>query len=275
MEIGRWNRVGRYGVIVFFLIGALCCRTFSNEMGCLFSGEPYALGVGQAYAALASGPLAPLWNAAGCDEMSGLQGALAFCLLPDKSMLFYAGGTVAAAGGPVVSWTTVRHAGEEGAILGAFSYPLCAGMRIGGSLAYLFGRDGASVSFNGGATWRGEYLWLGASGFGLESIIAEGKRPSRVLLGAVLRVFPWMRVALDLNFCSPKAEVALGAEASVRGLVVRWGSALSLDGRLAHLGLGLGFDLLGFPIDIGVGLMGSELQLAYSLGVTAILPIQW
>jgi hypothetical protein len=255
--------------LAFLFLIFVFSRAFLNKADSLSSGEPYALALGQAYTALAKGPLAPLWNPAGNYETSGIQGSLAFCLLPDESTLFYAGGSVAATDGPAVSWTSVRHSDGEGEILGTFSYPLRAGLRVGGGLAYLFDQDTASVSFNGGVSWRGERLWLGASGFGLESMVAEGKGPSRVLLGAGWRMFPWMKVAVDLHFGIGGVEVALGGEARAWTLRLRWGSALSLGGGLTQLGFGLGFPLMGLPVDIGVGLMGSGLQLVYSFGLTA------
>lgn len=246
-----------------------------SEADFLPSGEPYALAVGQAYTALAEGPLAPLWNPAGHEAISGIQGALAFCPLPDESVLLYVGASVAAVDGPAVSWTSAKHSNAEGEILGTFSYPLSSGLRIGGSLAYLFGREAASVSFNAGVSWCGERFGLGVSGFGLESLVTEGKGSPRVLLGARWRAFPWMKMTLDLHFDAGDMEVALGGEASVGALHPRWGSALSFNGGLTHLGFGLGLLLAGFSADIGVGLMPPELQLIYSLGVTTTFAAWW
>lgn len=267
----KCNRRFAFSLLIFFFSWAL-----TNEADSLPSGEPYALAVGQAYVALAEGPLAPLWNPAGHDEaVSGIQGALAFCLWPDESTLFYAGASVAAVDGPVVSWTSVKHSNAGGEILGAFSYPVQSGLRIGGGIAYLFGQEVASVSFNAGVNWCGERFGVGVSGFGLESLVAEEKEPPRILLGAHWRAFPWMNVALDLHFDAGDVEVALGGEASVGALHPRWGSALSFNGGLTHLGFGLGVLLAGFSADIGVGLLPPELQLVYSLGVRATFTAWW
>lgn len=265
----------RKWLIVFLVFTFVSFWFFLNEASYLSLGNPDALALGQAYAALAKGPLAPLWNPAGNYEVSGIQGALAFCLLPDERTFVYTGGTVATTDGPAVSWTSVWLSDAEGEILGTFSYPLRTGLRIGGSLAYLFDRNTASVSVNGGVSWRGERFWLGASGFGLESMVTEGKGPSRVLLGACWRTFSWMKVAIDLHFEAGDVEVALGGEARAWTLQLRWGSALSFGGGLTHLGFGVGFSLAGFPVHIGVGLMGSGLQLVYSFGVTAAFPSWW
>ena len=269
--------VKHHRAILFFFFAFVAFFSLLNKAELLSSGDPGALALGQAYTALVKGALAPLWNPAGNYEASGIQGALAFCLLPDERILFYTGGAVATTDGPAVSWTSVRHSGAEGEIVGAFSCPLQTELRMGGSLAYLFGGEGdaTSISFNAGVSFRGERLWLGASGFGLESIVAEGKWPSRVLLGVALRAFPWIRVAVDLHFCSQDAEVALGGEARVLDLTLRWGSALALDGRLTHLGLGLSFSLLGFSTEVGIGLMGSGLQLVYSFGIAGVFPLWW
>jgi hypothetical protein len=261
--------------ILLFSLLFLPSFFLSTQGSALYQGEPYALGIGEAYTTLAHGPLAPLWNAAGVLESSGLHGAVALCRLPGGGRVFFSGGAVCAEEGPAVAWTMARHEGDEGEILGTFAFPFLAHTAVGGSLSYYFGASETAVSFNVGVNWRGERMSLAASVFDLGAVISEEKWPSRFLFGVSLPALEGVTVAIDLHLDSAGGEVALGGEARAWQMNLRWGTVLSLGGGLSQLGLGIGFTLLGFPIDLSVGFVGSDLEMWSSIGARASLPAWW
>ena len=233
---------------------------------------PQALGMGQAYTALARGPLAPLWNPAGIGNLSGLHGTLAVALSAEGNGILFGGGCLAAPEG-LSGALTIAQGVDEGAALGTLAFPVFRGASVGVGFCRTTHADSHEMSFAAGVLYRGTSWSLGVSAFHLGAELLGGDLPVRLHVGASLEVVPGSLLALDLHLGATDSKVALGVETKVRMFDLRWGTSISLNGRLSHVGLGVGFTLFDFPVDLSFGLVGPDQKLWMSGEAEGAIPL--
>ena len=233
---------------------------------------PEALGMGQAYTALARGPLAPLWNPAGIGNLSGLRGTFAVALSAEGNGILFGGGCLATPEG-LSGALTIAQGVDEGATLGTLAFPVFQGVTVGGGFCRTTHADSQEMSFAAGVLYRGTSWSLGVSAFHLGAELLGGDLLVHLHVGASLEVVPGSRLALDLQLSAAEGKLALGGETEVRMFDLRWGMSIDLSGSLTHAGLGIGFTLFDFPVDLSLGLVGPDRKLWTSVGAEGAIPL--
>jgi hypothetical protein len=236
--------------------------------------DPRASGRGTAYIAVADGPLAPLWNPGGGTAAPGVHGAFAAGISPDGISTFLLGASIAAANSPTVIWNMVQ-SGGEGEILGTFAFLLFPQTGLGCGLSYKFSDSLGGISFHVGFRHCGPQWAFGASLSHLGAGIFGADLPLSFRAGGALTTIPGIALTIDLDLSSGGAKVAIGGSAQVWVVEIRWGTAILLTGGIDRLGLGAGFTLFGLPIDLAIGVAGSDLSPYASLGIEASIPAWW
>ena len=241
--------------------------------------DPRALGRGTAYTAVADGPLAPLWNPGGGTAAPGVHGAFAAGISPGGTSTLLLGASIAAANSPTVIWNMVQ-SGGEGEILGTFAFPLFPQTRLGCGVSYRFsdtsgGISVGEISFHVGFRHCGPQWAFGASLSHLGAGIFGADLPLSLRAGGALTTIPRIALTVDLDLSSDGAKIAIGGSAQVWVVEIRWGTAILLAGGIDRLGLGVGFTLFGLPIDLAIGVAGSDLSPHASLGIEACIPAWW
>jgi hypothetical protein len=236
--------------------------------------DPRALGRGTAYTAVADGPLAPLWNPGGGTSAPGAHGAFAAGISPDGTSTLLLGASIAAANSPTVIWNMVQ-SGGEGEILGTFAFPLFPQTRLGCGVSYRFSDAPGWISFHVGFRHCGPQWAFGASLSHFGAGIFGADLPLSLRVGGALTTIPGIALTIDFDLSSDGAKVAIGGSAQVWVVEIRWGTAILLAGGIDRLGLGTGLILFGLPIDLAIGVAGSDLSPYASLGIEASIPAWW
>jgi hypothetical protein len=236
--------------------------------------DPRALGRGTAYTAVADGPLAPLWNPGGGTASPGVHGAFAAGISSDGAPTLLLGASIAAANSPTIIWNMVQ-SGGGGEILGTFAFPLFPQTRLGCGLSYRFSDSPGGISFHVGFRHCGPRWAFGASLSHLGAGIFGADLPLSLRAGGALTTIPGITLTINFDLSSDESKVAIGGSAQVWAAEIRWGTAILLTGGIDRLGLGVGFILFGLPIDLAIGVAGSDLSPYASLGIEACIPAWW
>jgi len=266
----RWNRsiaLGCSACFVVLLAGSVL-RTHGAPRLEPYEGLAAAIGTGEAYTALASGPGAVLWNPAGILGPPGIHTVLATSLGPGDESSFVGGATIGTEG-IAVAWTT-SSAGSPSRITGSVAGRALPGLQVGASLAFATGAADLGLSGDVGLRYASTTWRIAAAAFGLLS-----ESSLRLCIGGSLHTLPGLTLALDLRLEESGSEIALGGEATIWILTVRWGVAIGITGGFNHLGIGIGFDFLGMPVDLGAGFLGADLDPLIAGSLTLRFPAWW
>ena len=241
--------------------------------------DPRASGRGTAYTAVADGPLAPLWNPGGGTAAPGVHGAFAAGISPDGVSTLLLGASIAAANSPTVIWNMVQ-SGGVGKILGTFAFLLFPQTGLGCGVSYRFsdspeGISVGGISFHVGFRHCGPQWAFGASLSHLGAGIFGADLPLSFRAGGALTTISGVALTIDLDLSSGGSKVSIGGSAQVWVVEIRWGTAILLAGGIDRLGIGAGFTLFDLPIDLALGVAGSDLSPYASLGIEASIPAWW
>jgi hypothetical protein len=236
--------------------------------------DPRSLGRGTAYTAIADGPLAPLWNPGGGTAAPGVHGVFAAGISPDGAPTLLLGASIAAANSPTVIWNMVQ-SGGTGEILGTFAFPLFPQTGLGCGLSYRFSDAPGGISFHVGFHHCGPQWAFGVSLSHLGAGIFGADLPLSLRAGGALTTIPGIALTIDLDLSSDGAKVAIGGSTQVWVVEIRWGTAILLAGGIDRLGIGAGFTLFGLPINLAIGVAGSDLSPYAALGIEASIPAWW
>jgi hypothetical protein len=269
-------RTDRVALLVLLLVILFSGATIAFQA---YEIDPRALGRGTAYTAVADGPLAPLWNPGGAMAAPGVHGAFAVGISPDGAATLLLGASIAAANSPTVIWNMVQ-SGDTGEILGTFAFPLFPQTGLGCGVSYRFsdapgGISVGGISFHVGFRHCGPQWALGVSLSHLGAGIFGADLPLSLRAGGALTTIPGVALTIDFDLLSDGGKVAIGGSAQAWVVEIRWGTAILLAGGIDRLGLGAGFTLFGLPIDLAIGVAGSDLSPYASLGVQACIPAWW
>ncbi|MEA1870725.1 MAG: hypothetical protein U9N00_00820 [Candidatus Bipolaricaulota bacterium] len=183
-----------------------------------------------------------------------------------------------------VIWNMVQSEGG-GEILGTFAFPLFPQTGLGCGLSYRFsdapggisvgGVSVGGISFHAGFRHCGPQWAFGASLSHLGAGIFGADLPLSLRAGGALTTIPGIALTIDFDLSSDGAKVAIGGSAQAWVVEIRWGTAILLDGGIDRIGIGAGFTLFGLPIDLAIGVAGSDLSPYASLGIEAFIPAWW
>ena len=264
-------RTDRVALLVLLLVILFSWATVAFQA---YEIDPRALGRGTAYTAVADGPLAPLWNPGGGTAAPGVHGAFAVGISPNGASTLLLGASIAAANSPTVIWNMVQ-SGGRGEILGTFAFPLFLQTGLGCGLSYRFSDAPGGISFHVGFRHCGPQWAFGVSLSHLGAGIFGADLPLSLRAGGALTTIPGIALTIDLDLSSDGGKVAIGGSAQAWVVEIRWGTAILLTGGIDRLGLGAGLILFGLPIDLAIGVAGSDLSPYASLGIEASIPAWW
>lgn len=231
--------------------------------------DPRGVGLGGAYTAVASGPLAGLCNPAGIIDSPGVHGTVG--VLRSDTDEFALGASVATGEGPAVAWTSGR-----GRIQGSLAFYALPSLKIGFGISYQTKpADGHGISLVLGGQYCIPPVHFGMSLLNLGSGIFGAGDPISGHIGAAIEAVPGITVVGDINLAPTGSEAAIGGEASLWRVRFRWGMAVYLSGGFLRAGLGVGGELFGTGLDLAAGLSGSEHHPFFSLGIRAGIPAWW
>ncbi len=234
---------------------------------------PIDPGMGSDRTALASGPLAPLWNPAGAADSPGVHGAFLATLTSSDESTILIGVSIAADNSPTVCWSMYKQ-GNNKETWGTFAFPAFAGTTAGLGVAYAFGAQ-TGISFHTGVLYRGATWAFGGSVMHIGSGLFGGGLPIELRAGAALYAIPGATLTANVSLSEDTIILTIGGEARIWVLDLRWGLSIIPTGGIERLGMGLGFDLFSIPIDISVGVNGESLNPYASLGISADIPAWW
>jgi len=261
-----------FPVVLALLLAATCPSAPAAPWPSL-TGDARAVGIGGAYAALARGPLAPLWNPAGIITAPGVQVALSSALLSSGDGSLLVGAAIVAAGGPAVAWNLIED-GSGRAIQGTFALALREEVTVGATAMYDVAAP-AGFALGVGLLVAGEAWSLGASLLGLGAGPFGPPRTPQLLLGFSLRTVPAITIGIDLHLFSTGGEIALGGVANLWAVGLRWGLAMGVHGGLERAGLGCDLALMGQELNIALLVRGADLSLTIVVGLEARIPAWW
>jgi len=204
----------------------------------------------------------------------GVHGAFAAGISLDGASTLLLGAAIAAANSPTIIWNMVQ-SGDRGEILGTFAFPLFPQTGFGCGLSYRFSDAPGGISFHAGFRHCGHQWAFGASLSHLGAGIFGADLPISLRAGGALTTIPGIALTIDFDLSSDGGRVAIGGSAQVWVAEIRWGTAILLSGGIDWLGLGAGFTLVGLPIDVAIGVAGSDLSPYASLGIEASIPAWW
>lgn len=260
--------------VAFLVLSILLLFSWATVAFQAYEIDPRALGRGTAYTAVADGPLAPLWNPGGGTAAPGVHGAFAVGISPNGASTLLLGASIAAANSPTVIWNMVQ-SGGGGEILGTFAFPLFLQTGLGCGLSYRFSDAPGGISFHVGFRHCGPQWAFGVSLSHLGAGIFGADLPLSLRAGGALTTIPGIALTVDLDLSSDGAKIAIGGSAQAWVVEIRWGTAILLTGGIDRLGLGAGLILFGLPIDLAIGVAGSDLSPYASLGIEACIPAWW
>lgn len=230
-------------------------------------------GMGPARTAIGSGPLAPLWNAAGAVDTPGVHGAFIVTMGPSDETTLLIGASIAAANSPTVCWSMYK-LGSDQETWGTFAFPILPDTSAGLGVAYAFGAD-SGVSFHAGLLYRGENWAFAGSALHIASGLFGGSLPFEAHAGAEIYSIPGVTLTGNMTLEGGKFTFAIGGEATVWVIALRWGLSIIPTGGIERAGIGLGFDLFSIPVDLSVGVDGPSFNPYASLGISANIPAWW
>jgi hypothetical protein len=234
---------------------------------------PIDPGMGPARTAVGSGPLAPLWNAAGAVDTPGVHGAFTVTLGASDETTLLIGASIAAANSPTVCWSMYK-LGSEQETWGTFAFPILSETSAGLGVAYAFGAE-SGISFHAGILYRGGGWAFAASAMHIASGLFGGNLPFDARAGAAIYSIPGVTLTGNITLAGGKFTLAIGGEATIWVIALRWGLSIIPTGGIERAGIGLGFDLLSIPVDVSVGVNGSSFRPYASLGISANIPAWW
>jgi len=235
-------------------------------------GIPIDPGMGPGRTAVASGPLAPLWNPAGAVDLPGVHGAFVVTLSAEQPVLLV-GASIAAENSPTVAWSMYKQ-GSDQETLGTFAFPIFAGATAGLGLTYASGTQ-SGISFHTGVLYSGAQWAFGGSVMHIASGLFGGSLPIELRVGAVLFAIPRATLSVNVFLSEDEILLSLGGEARIWVIDVRWGLSIIPTGGIKRAGMGLGFELFSIPFDISVGVSGTSFHPYGSLGISANIPAWW
>ena len=214
----------------------------------------------------------------------GVHGAFAAGISPDGAATLLLGASIAAANSPTVIWNMIQ-SGGEGEILGTFAFHLFPQTGFGCGVSYRFsdapggisvgGVSVGGLSFHVGFRHCGPQWALGVSLSHLGAGIFGADLPLSLRAGGALTTIPGVALTIDFDLSSDGGKVAIGGSAQVWVVEIRWGTSILLAGGIDRLGFGAGFTLFGLPVDLAIGVAGSDLSPYVSLGIEACIPAWW
>ena len=234
---------------------------------------PIDPGMGPARTAVGSGPLAPLWNAAGAVDTPGVHGAFTVTLGPSDGTTLLIGASIAAANSPTVCWSMCK-LGSDQETWGTFAFPIFSDTSVGLGVAYAFGAD-SGVSFHAGILHRGGGWAFAASAMHIASELFGGNLPFEAHAGAAICSIPGVTLTGNITLSDGEFILAIGGEATIWVIALRWGLSIIPTGGIERAGMGLGFTLFSIPVDVSVGVNGSSFRPYASLGISANIPAWW
>ncbi|MEA3239223.1 MAG: hypothetical protein U9Q94_05530 [Candidatus Bipolaricaulota bacterium] len=236
-------------------------------------GVPIDPGMGSAYSTVGSGPLSPLWNAAGALDSPGVHAAFVVTLSSSEEPLLLVGASIAAKNSPTVAWSIYKQ-GSDQETWGTFAFPIFAGTTAGLGVFYASGTQ-SGISFHAGVLYNGAQWTFGGSVMHIASSLFGGDLPIILRAGAALYGIPNATLAANISLSDDAILLSIGGEAMIWLIDVRWGLSIIPTGGIDRLGMGVGFDLFSIPIDLAAGVSGSDLQPYASLGISANIPAWW
>ena len=234
---------------------------------------PIDPGMGSAYTTVGSGPLAPLWNAAGALDSPGVHGALAVTLSSSDKPSLLVGASIAAQNSPTVCWSMYKQASDQ-ETCGTFAFPVFTGTTAGLGVAYASGTR-SGISFHAGVLYSGAQWALGGSVMHIASGLFGGGIPIEFQAGAAIFAIPGATLAANVSLSQDAIRIAIGGEAMIWLIDMRWGLSIIPTGGIDRLGMGIGFDLFSTAIDVSVGVSGTSFQPYASIGMSATIPAWW
>jgi len=254
----------RYLLVVMLLLLLIAVNTVAVSI------DP---GMGAAYTAVGSGPLAPLWNAAGALGSPGVHGAFAVTLSSSDEPTLLVGASIAAQNSPTVCWSMYKQASAR-ETWGTFAFPVFTGTTAGLGVAYASGTK-SGISFHAGVLYSGAQWALGGSVMHIASGLFGGGLPIEFQAGAAIFAIPGATLAANVFLSEDAILLTIGGEAMIWLIDVRWGLSIIPTGGIDRLGMGIGFDLFSTAIDISVGVSGTSFQPYASIGMSATIPAWW
>jgi len=236
-------------------------------------GVPIDPGMGSAYTTVGSGPLAPLWNAAGALDLPGVHGAFAVTLSSSDEPTLLVGASIAAQNSPTVCWSMYKQASDQ-ETCGTFAFPLVSGTTAGLGVAYASGTQ-TGISFHAGLIYRGAQWALGGSVMHIASGLFGGSLPIEFRAGAAIFAIPGATLAANVFLSEDAILLTIGGEAMIWLIDMRWGLSIIPTGGIDRLGMGIGFNLFSIPIDLALGVSGTSFQPYGSIGMSATIPAWW
>lgn len=230
-------------------------------------------GMGPGYSTLASGPLAPLWNAAGAVDSPGVHVAFAVTLSVAEEPLLLVGASIAAENSPTVCWS-MSSEGMNQETWGTFAFPILTDTTAGFGVSYAFGTR-TGISFHAGVLYRGSQWKVGGSIVHIASGLFGGDVPIVLRAGAELLALPGANLTACISLSEDVLLISLSGKAKIWLVDVRWGLSLIPTGGIDQLGMGIGFSLFSIPIDLALGVNGSGFQPYASIGIAVTIPAWW
>jgi len=229
--------------------------------------------MGPGCSAVGSGPLSPLWNAAGAIALPGVHGAIIATISASDEPAVLAGSSIAAQNSPTVCWSMYKQ-GSNKETWGTFAFPILAETTAGLGVVYASGTQ-SGMSFHAGVLYDGAQWAFGGSLMHIASNLFGGNLPLELRAGAALYGIPNVTLAANISLSDDAILLSIGGEAMIWVIDARWGLSLNPTGGIERLGMGIGFDLFSIPIDISIGVNGASFQPYASLGVSADIPAWW
>lgn len=234
---------------------------------------PIDPGMGPGYTPVGSGPLAPLWNAAGALDSPGVHGAFAVSLSSSSEPLLLVGASIAAQNSPTVAWSMYKQ-GNDRETWGTFTFPILASTTAGLGVAYASGAQ-EGISFHAGLIYRSAQWKIGGSVMHIASGLFGGSLPIILRAGAALYAIPGATLTVNISLSDDAFVLSIGGEAMIWLIDIRWGLSIIPSGGIDRLGMGIGFNLFSIPIDLAVGVNGTSFQPYGSIGISTNIPAWW
>ncbi len=214
---------------------------------------PAGADLGISGAAIATGPLAPLWNPAGVVDGPGVHGAACVRLFADGSIV-RAGVSIVALSSPAVAWDIVSDPDGNQTYL-TFALPVSSTARLGLTLSYSFAEQGG-LSLIAGTLFQAGGLTLGLGVANISSVLFGGSLPSRIRGGVALHSATGLRVAVDLSLSADETTLTLSGKAKIWRFGLQWWVGIYPPDGFAGTGLGISFDAFELPVELSIAVIG-------------------
>jgi len=102
-----------------------------------------------------------------------------------------------------------------------------------------------------------------------------GDLPFEAYAGAAVYSIPGVTLTVNISLTEDRIGLAIGGEARIWLIDVRWGLSIIPTGGFERMGMGIGFDLFSIPIDLAIGVSGDAFNPYGSIGISANIPAWW